>query len=304
MNGLREMNLNRRTYSLDQSPFYRLMTKRKLADLLRLTPAQLKTMVLSEGRYREFSIAKKGGGTRLVESPPEDLKKVQKHIATLLGRVRPKDYLFCPVRGRSYVTNAARHRGNRVVRCLDVRKYFPSTPAWRVRWFFRTVMQCSPDVARIMTKLATYKDHLPTGSPLSPIMAYFAYYDVWERIAGLASGYGWTLTVYVDDVTVSGTHVRAVDLWELKRAIHASGLRYHKEKSYFDKASEITGVIVRASGLSAPNRQLKKTYQMKRRVAAYLKDGRDAVAMGTLQGLRGQLKQIQDANVATTRQSS
>ena len=65
-------------------------------------------------------------------------------------------------------------------------------------------MQCESDVAGLLTRLATYQRHLPTGSPLSPIMAYFAYYDVWEAVAEITRQHGYTLTVYVDDVYPSG----------------------------------------------------------------------------------------------------
>jgi reverse transcriptase-like protein len=291
------MGHDRRTYSLDQSSFYRLPTRRKLARVLGVTPAELKALARSEGWYREFFTPKKNGGTRLVEEPPRELKKVQKRIARLLGRIRPKDYLFCPVKGRSYVSNARRHRGNRIVRCLDVRKYFPSTLAWRVYRFFRVTMQCAPDVAEILTQLATFKGHLPTGSPLSPIMAYYAYCDVWERIAAIAAYYGWTLTVYIDDVTISGEQVRAKHLWEVKAAIHACGLRYHKEKCYIDKPAEITGVIVAAQGLSAPNRQLLKARRVRRDISQLSRNEReDKILVGTLQGLRGQIEQIRRAS--------
>jgi hypothetical protein len=283
-----------RCYTLDQSPFYRLLTKRKLAQALGITLTEMKALARSEVLYREFLLPKKSGGTRLVENPPRNLKTVQKRIARLLGRIRPKDYLFCPVRGRSYVSNASRHRGHRVIRCLDVRKYFPSTPAWRVYRFFTLTMQCATDVAEILTQLATYKGHLPTGSPLSPIMAYFAYFDVWEQVAAIATRHGWTLTVYVDDVTISGSHVHAKDLWEVKKIIHASGLRYHKEKAYFDKPAEVTGVIVKDDTLRPPNRQLLKMRRVKGQVSRLdPHERRDKVLLGKLQGLRGQLEQIQ-----------
>jgi hypothetical protein len=285
------------TYVLDQSPFFQLRTKRKLAVVLGVARSQLNALAAGDPGYREFRLPKKSGGTRLVENPPRDLKKAQKRIARLLGRIRPKDYLFCPVKGRSYVSNAAQHRGHRVVRCLDVRKYFPSTPAWRVYRFFTAVMQCSTDVAEILTRIATYKGHLPTGSPLSPIMAYYAYYDVWERIAAIGSEHGWTLTVYIDDVTVSGMHVSARHLWVLKKEIHASGLRYHKEKCYIDSLPEITGVILDPRGMRPPNRQLRKARDVRQRISQRSgHDRNDKRLISTLYGLRGQLNQISSAN--------
>ncbi|WP_375379615.1 reverse transcriptase domain-containing protein [Bradyrhizobium japonicum] len=114
----------------------------------------------------------------------------------------------------------------------------------RVYWFFRTILKCEADVADTLTRLSTYRKRLPTGSPLSPFLAYFAYSDTWEKVASVARTHGLTLTVYVDDVTLSGRRVPRKIVWEIQKVIHASGLRYHKEKTYFDRAAEITGVIV------------------------------------------------------------
>src|SRR3546814_13420549 len=79
---------------------------------------------------------------------------------------RSPSFLFCPVKGRCYVSNAARHRGNRVVHCLDIKKFFPNTPRVRVIAFFQSIMGCRADVAGILGDLCTFEGHLPTGSPL------------------------------------------------------------------------------------------------------------------------------------------
>lgn len=284
-------------HPLDQSPFYKLRSKRKLADLLRISQAELRLMCRTAGEvYREFSVPKKDGALRRVEDPARQLKLVQARIARQLSRIKPPDYLFCPVKGRCYVSNAAQHRGNRVVRCLDVRKYFPSTPSRRVFWFFHTVMRCERDVAAALAKLATYQGHLPTGSPLSPILAYFAHYDVWEAVAAICREHGYTLTVYIDDVTISGPKISPTVMWSVKEAIHASGLRYHKEKVFHDRPAEITGVIVNGEQLAAPNRQLKKIATI--RTAIRTEDRRGLRGADTKQlrlklgGLQGQIGQI------------
>jgi hypothetical protein len=168
------MSIKRRLYTLNQSPLFKMRNHRKLAALLDMPLAELRRLRHSDTLYTEFDIPKKSGGARHVENPRRPLKLAQARIARLLSRIVPPDYLFCPVKGRSYVTNAAQHRDNRIVRCLDIRKYFPSTPAYRVYWFFRNIMRCDADVAETLMRLATYQGHLPTGSPLSPIMAYFA----------------------------------------------------------------------------------------------------------------------------------
>jgi hypothetical protein len=81
-------------------------------------------------------------------------------------------------------------------------------------------------------------------------------------------------------------------MWEIKRAIHRSGLRYHKEKFYVDSPSEITGVIVKGDLLMPPHRQHKKI-----RVSETILKRESNIAsaqkiMGKLNGLKGQLDQI------------
>src|SRR3546814_1311618 len=102
-------------------------------------------------------------------------------------------------------------------------------------------MGCRADVAGILGDLCTFEGHLPTGSPLSPILAYYSYHDMWAEIAAFCTAKGYTLTVYVDDVTISGAKVPVADVWHVRRMIHRTGLRYHKLKHYVDRPAEITG---------------------------------------------------------------
>jgi retron-type reverse transcriptase len=236
--------MQRKGYPLNQSPLFRLTTKRNLADLLGISTGKLRSLRHSDKLYSERDIPKKNGGFRRIENPMRELKFVQAKVARLLSRITPPDYLFCPVKGRCYVTNAARHSGNRIVRTLDIKKYFPNTPRRRVYWFFRTIMKCNSDVADMLSAIASYKGHLPTGSPLSPIMAFYSYYDVWEEVDRLVKANGVTNSLYIDDLTISGARVSDRLMWDIKRVIHRSGLRYHKEKTFRDHPPEITGVIL------------------------------------------------------------
>lgn len=286
---------NHNTYPIEDSPFFKLSSRSRLARLLNISNKDLRKLSKSAPTaYSEFDRIKKNGGKRRVENPARPLKLVQARVARLLSRVAPPDYLFCPVKGRCYVTNAAKHRGNRVVRCLDIRKYFPNTPSRRVFWFFHTIMKCERDIAAELTTLATYKRHLPTGSPLSPILAYFAYIDVWDAIAAICKEHSLTLTVYIDDVTISGSSVPTSVIWQIKQAIHKAGLLYHKEKSYIDRPAEITGVIVAGNELRVPNRQHKKLAEIK----SDLRNKKNRTEFdekklnGRLVGLQGQINQV------------
>jgi retron-type reverse transcriptase len=282
-----------KAYPLDQSPLYKLANKRRLAKILGLSVQEMRALAKeADALYSEFDVPKKTGGVRGVENPRRQLKMVQARIARILARIAPPDYLFCPVKGRCYVTNAAQHRGQRTVHCLDIRKYYPSTSSRRVFWFFKNVMRCEPDIAGILVKLATYQGHLPTGSPLSPIMSFYAHYDVWETVARICNQHNYRLTVYIDDVTISAACLSPSVLWDIKRAIHRAGLRYHKEKHYRDCPSEVTGVILVGHKLVVPNRQLKKLHEIENELKTLPPSAVEAKLRERLTGLRGQVAQI------------
>lgn len=284
------------THALNQSPLYKLRTRGKLARLLRISPSELRAIELGTDQYSEFDRPKKNGtGTRHVENPRRELKRVQARVARILGQITPPDFLFCPVKRRCYVTNAATHRASRVVQCLDIQKFFPNTPQSRVFWFFNTVMDCNRDMAGLLAKLACYQGHLPTGSPLSPIMAYFAFYDLWARIAAFCKAKGYTFTVYIDDVTVSGARVPTADMWAIRQMIHGCGLVAHKAKTYVDRPAEVTGVIIRNGKLVAPFRQHQKKHQAKALLQATPEDERRAL-LGRISGIEGQIRQIAQKN--------
>ena len=284
------MPTKRSCHALNQSPFYKLNNRSRLARIIGVKPGELRQLEKAGCVYKEFDIPKPDGGSRHVESPARPLKRVQLRIARLLSRITPPDYLFCPVRGRCYVTNAAQHIESRVVRCIDVRKYFPSTTARRVNWFFRAVMHCTPDIAGLLTALATFNGHLPTGSLLSPILSFYAHFDMWSAISAFCKDRGLKLTVYVDDITVSGAKVMQRDMWQIKKLIHSAGLRYHKQKAYIDRPAEITGVIVADGRIMPPNRQLKKRFLVKRVLQKHGELTPELV--NRAQGLDGQLAQI------------
>jgi hypothetical protein len=288
------MPSNKKRYPLNQSPLFRLKRRAKLAQILGISDRELRWLTRNaDALYREKDRPKKNGsGLRHIEDPQRLLKQVQSSLAQLLSRIDPPDFLFCPVKGRDYIQNAAQHRGNRVIRCLDIHKYFPSTRARRVFWFFYKVLCCERDLAGTLTRLSCYREHLPTGSPLSPILSYFAHLDVWSSVAQICKAHECVLTVYIDDVTVSGARVTDAMMWEIRQAIHRAGLRYHKEKLYADRPAEITGVIVDGLKLLPPHRQQKK---IRNGEANLKKETRPFLAqkiLGQLSGLKGQIEQI------------
>ena len=136
------------------SVFYALHSRAKLAKILFTSEQKINELITASDRYRNFTKPKKSGGTRAISAPRQDLKRLQARIADLLQRIKPPNFLFAPVSGRSYVDNAALHRGARAFRLLDIEDFFPSCTANRVIWLFSKRMRCSMDVAVILSGIA------------------------------------------------------------------------------------------------------------------------------------------------------
>jgi hypothetical protein len=286
-----------KSYALERSPFYGLQSRSKLAGLLFVSRKELKRLSGDEHLYKHFHVKKKDKSLRPVDDPRRELKVVQRRIAELLARIMPPDFLFCPVKRRSHVGNAQQHRNGRVVHSLDVKKYFPNTPSRRVYWFFRTVMGCSKDVAAALAKVACCDGYLPTGSPLSPIMAYYAHMDIWEEVARIAREHGCVVTVYIDDMTLSGAKVARALVWEIKQVIHGGGLRYHKEKRAVDRRCEVTGVVLRDGEMLVANRHRDKLRKLKQAKDRERRPEANKSLMGQLAGMKGTVDQITSANL-------
>lgn len=267
------------TYELRGSPFFRLRTRRKLAQILKVSEAELDALTGRSDLYvRKWK--HKRDKDRWLENPPppsdahlyrpidipdKGLKAVQSRIAGLLARVTPPDWLFSPVKGRSYVDNAARHRGAVAFWLLDIADYFPSCSANNVAHFFRQRMECSPDVTAILVHVATWQQCLPQGSPCSPILAYFSNLTLWEEIERAVTGAGLRHSLYADDITISGAVIRKEVIWGIKQSIHRHGLRIKAEKelSLIHRPADITGVIVHGDHTKLPNRQLKRLFELR-----------------------------------------
>jgi hypothetical protein len=269
---------NAMQYTLRDSPFFRLRTRKKLAAMLHVSEATLTDISSRNDLYkrrwkhkkeekwlREKPTADIAQHYRPIDIPDSGLKAIQSRIAKLFGRITPPDWLFSPVKGRSYVDNAARHKGARAFWLLDIADYFPSCTANNVAHFFRCKLECSSDVTAILVHLTTWQQCLPQGSPCSPILAYFSNLDMWGEVEKSVSRAGLRHSVYADDITISGPIIRKEVIWEIKGAVHKHGMKVKAEKelSLIDSPADITGVIVFGDQTKLPNRQLKRLFELR-----------------------------------------
>lgn len=100
----------------------------------------------------------KAGKPRLIECPSDELKIIQKRIKNYLSMIEVPNNVFSGIKGKSYYDNAKMHTGinRRNLYKIDITAFFPSISRDKVYRFFLNDLDCSPDVAEILTSLTTF----------------------------------------------------------------------------------------------------------------------------------------------------
>ncbi len=260
-----------------------LRTTTALADWLGLPVCQLDWFADCQGReadapagplrhYTYHWLPGKHGKRRLLERPKARLKAIQrKLLRELLDLVPPHEAAHGYRRGRSVLTYAAPHAGQRIVLRFDLKDFFPSVRAARVHALFRSAGY-PLGVARALTGLCTNvvpgnfvgeeksinphlfrAPHLPQGAPTSPALANLCAYRFDCRLAGLAREAGAVYTRYADDLAFSGgieleQSARRFQVMVCRLALE-EGFEANPRKSRFMRQSvrqQLAGIVVNA----------------------------------------------------------
>lgn len=177
--------------------------------------------------YHYQIVEKRSGGLRLIESPKQRMKALQRQILEeIVNRIPAHEAVHGFVKGRSIRTFAQPHTGQTVVLRMDLQNFFPSIRRARIQGLFRT-LGYPETVADILGGICTNRtpqdvfrradqgdlaevralyarSHLPQGAPTSPALANASCYRMDCRLAGLAKAIGATYTRYADDLAFSG----------------------------------------------------------------------------------------------------
>ncbi len=171
-----------------------------------------------------------------------DLKRVQRSIfkRIILPNLKPSDESFGGVRGRHIKMNAEQHLRSRFAYSCDITDFYPSIRYKRVYDFFTNVQKCSPDVARLLTRLCTYRYHLALGLITSPLLADQFLKPVDARIAKMAKARNLVYTRYVDDITISGAFdlARSGFPEAIKRILNTNGFATNNQKDQFGRVGD------------------------------------------------------------------
>lgn len=167
------------------------------------------------------------------------------------------------VKGRSIVTNAKKHIGNKQTLLLDIKDFFPSIKQDNVKSIFIS-LGYSKSAAFRLAEICCFEGVLPQGAPTSPCLANIRCRDLDDELFQMAKLYNIEYTRYADDMAFSAD----IDLFFLIEivkniltkydfTVNESKTRIYKEGS----RKLITGILVKEDCLKLPKQFKRKLKQ-------------------------------------------
>lgn len=202
-----------------------------------------------ERHYFQFSSKDKKGKERTFYQRNQELKIIQKRINQLLDKIKFPKSIQGGIKGRSILSNAIIHVNKGFVANYDVKNFFPSISHDVVyKTFIR--QKCSPEVARMLTRLTTADYMLPQGFATSPKITGLVVMSIDKKLQKLLEKSGFSHTFWIDDLTISGSKEITKNLeTKIEDIFTGEGFILHngnekRQKSSSRQKQKCTGIVV------------------------------------------------------------
>ena len=170
--------------------------------------------IIERASYREFTIPKAKGGRRTIESPNENLlflqKQLNNYLQSVFYKIKPQEvYGFVQSvkdeqQPHTIITNAKNHIGKSYVLNIDLKDFFHSISAIKVRALFQAPpFNFENDLATCLALISCWNKRLPMGAPTSPVVSNLFCLGLDKQLIAVANKYKLVYTRYADDLTFS-----------------------------------------------------------------------------------------------------
>ncbi len=209
--------------------------------------------------YDRWYEQKRSGGQRLIEHPIPPLKAVQQRLNRLLQRLRLPGIFHGSYSATSILTNAKPHCRISWYLTFDLANYYKSIRPEQVYASMRS-LRAAPDIARIITRLTTVNGRVPQGAPTSPMIAAISMLGLARRLIRLCSKIDSFVTVYGDNISISGPRSIVGHKETFLRIARTEGFKLRAKKTLIATPSEdksLPGLIVRGGKPTVNNEDLE-----------------------------------------------
>jgi RNA-directed DNA polymerase len=223
-------------------------------------------------QYKEYHIAKRGGGTRTIFHPSRRLKALQRWLLSNVIAAWPVHTAATAYRkGRTILDNAKAHAGTRFLLRMDMQEFFPSLTVedmnvYRSRRSGLFKDWTAQDFEWFCFLVFRF-DRLTIGAPTSPAISNILCFDLDVTLYSICQSRGVNYTRYADDLFFSANEpgILAEIEQEVKLAIpkltlprrlqiNQAKTRHSSKKG----ARRVTGITLGSDGETYVGRQLKR----------------------------------------------
>jgi RNA-directed DNA polymerase len=241
------------------------VSRRCIAVLFGYSPKFIGSLLAASHKHYRSFVIKKGKKKRAIVAPKVGLKVVQKWLGYHLAQsISFDDCVHGFVRNKSHLSAAEEHLNAKWVYSLDIKDFFPTTPALKVSNAI-TSLGYKKEAADLISLLCCYNGYLAQGSPASPFLSNLVFRELDEQIKNLALSLGVRYTRYADDLTFSGIEKFPEEIKNVKNLITAQGWSISQEKEHFAELPnrlKVHGILVHGD-------RLRVTKGYRNRIRAY-----------------------------------
>lgn len=182
----------------------RIKSLNHLSLRLGVDEAVLNNLSASVINYKHGFVTKRAGGKRLVSFPTNRVViSIQKKVFKLLDQVEQSQYAYGSIKGGSVDACLLPHVAKKYFYLADIKSFFPSIKHTYVYAIFSRFLECSPNVARVLTLFSTTNFNVPQGVRQSPIIANLILKDFDYKVANFCHKQGAFYSRYVDNLLIS-----------------------------------------------------------------------------------------------------
>jgi RNA-directed DNA polymerase len=251
--------------------FCSLKKQKQVAELLGSNKKSLFEL-LQKPNYQTFTIPKADGGQRIIDTPCEALKGIQRilqdYLQAVYYQIRPRCVHGAiigaadEIKPRNLLSNAKAHVGKKFFLHIDFKNFYHTINREQIiEMFASKPFNFPPKVALLLTEIVCYQKRLPMGTSSSGIVANLCLLGLDQQLQDLATKNAWTYTRFIDDITFSAKNkFTATQKEEIRALIISADLQINEEKwveNTIDDQPEITGLVIQGGRVDIKESYLK-----------------------------------------------
>lgn len=201
---------------------------------------------------------------RIIHPSQGELKILQTAIhKRILSKITLPINVKGGVKGNDNISNAKVHQGNKFKFVTDLENFYPSVSYEEVvKMFIRNGF--SKKIAIILSRLTTFNNFLPQGTPTSGSIANLVFVPIDLVLLDICKQNTLTYTRYVDDLSFSSKIDFQYHCNTIIETIIKMGFKISRKKTFYKSGKiEITGVIVGNNSIHSPQRVNDKIKSLK-----------------------------------------